>query len=57
MFFLVAALASQTPNPDPYIWMGVELILGGIFIAGILGINKLVVLLLKERGAGAAGHQ
>ena len=57
MFFLVAALASQTPNPDPYIWMGVELILGGIFIAGILGINKLVALLLKERGAGAAGHQ
>jgi hypothetical protein len=57
MFFLVSALASQAPNPDPYIQMGVELIVGGIFIAGILGINKLVALLLKERGAGPEGHQ
>ena len=57
MFFLVSALAGQAPNPDPYIWMGVELIVGGIFIAGILGINNLVALLLKEEGADPAGHQ
>jgi hypothetical protein len=57
MFFLVAALAGQAPNPNPYIWMGVELIVGGIFIAGILGINKLVAMLLKEGGADPAGHQ
>jgi hypothetical protein len=56
MFFLIAALAGQAPNPNPYIWMGVELIVGGIFIAGILGINKLVALLLMEEGAGPAGH-
>jgi hypothetical protein len=47
MFFLVAALAAKTPNPDPYTWMGVELVVGGIFIAGILGINKVVAAILK----------
>jgi hypothetical protein len=57
MFFLVAALALQTPNPNPYIWMGVEFIVGGIFIVGILGINKLTDLLLKDVGASPAGHQ
>lgn len=57
MFFLVAALAGQAPDPNPYIWMGVELVVGGIFIAGILGINKLVALLLKEEGTGPAGHE
>jgi hypothetical protein len=57
MFFLVAALAGQTPNPNPYIWMGVELIVGGIFIAGILGINKLVAMVLKDGGADTSDHQ
>jgi hypothetical protein len=57
MFFLVSALAGQAPNPDPYVWMEVELIVGGIFIAGILGINNLVAFLLKEGEADPAGHQ
>jgi hypothetical protein len=57
MFFLVAALAAHTPNPNPYVWMGVELVVGGIFIAGILGIAKLVALILKEGGAVPAGHE
>jgi hypothetical protein len=57
MFFLVAALAGHAPNPDPYLWIGVELIVGGIFIAGILGINRLVALLLKEGEKGPAGKQ
>jgi hypothetical protein len=56
MFFLIASLAGKAPNPNPYIWIGVELIVGGIFIAGILGINRLVVLLLKEGEADPARH-
>lgn len=51
MFFLVAALAEKAPNPDPYKWMGVEFIVGGIFIAGIVGINRVVDALLKGREA------
>jgi len=48
MFFLVAALAKQTPNANPYIWMGVELLVGGIFILGIMGINRIVAVILKN---------
>ena len=48
MFFLVSALAMQTPNANPYVWMGVELVIGGIFILGILGINRLVATILKD---------
>lgn len=48
MFFLVAALAKQTPNANPYIWMGVELLVGCIFILGILGINRIVAAILKN---------
>jgi hypothetical protein len=48
MFFLVAALAKQTPNANPYIWMGVELLVGGIFIVGILGLNQIVAAILKK---------
>ncbi|MCX5848116.1 MAG: hypothetical protein NTW65_01515 [Deltaproteobacteria bacterium] len=48
MFFLVSAIAKQTPNANPYIWMGVELVIGGIFILGILGINRLVSAILRD---------
>ncbi len=47
MFFLVAALGGQAPQPQPYVWMGVELVAGTIFIAGIVGINKVVDAVLK----------
>ncbi len=57
MFFLVAALAAHTPDPDPYIWMGVELVVGAIFIAGILGISKVVALILQEETDAHGGHQ
>jgi hypothetical protein len=42
MFFLVAALAGKAPNPNPYVWMGVELVFGAVFIAGVLGIARIV---------------
>jgi hypothetical protein len=47
MFFLVSALAAKAQDPNPYTWMGVEFIVGGIFIAGILAINKVVTAVLK----------
>ncbi len=48
MFFLVASLALPTAKVSPYVWMGIELVVGGIFILGILGINRLVAAILKE---------
>ena len=47
MFFLVGSLAAKLPGTTPYVWMGVEFIVGGIFIVGILGINKIVEAALK----------
>jgi hypothetical protein len=48
MFFLVAALAAKEPgHAGPYVWMGIELTVGTVFIAGILGINKAVASLEK----------
>jgi hypothetical protein len=50
MFFLVAALAGGAKG-TPWTWMGVELVFGSIFIAGVLAVawatNKLL-------GAGTA---
>jgi hypothetical protein len=48
MFFLVSALAAHDHVPAPYVWMCIELIVGGIFIAGIIGINKVVEAVLKD---------
>lgn len=48
MFFLVSAIAKQMPNANPYVWMGVELVVGGVFVLGILGINRLVAALIKD---------
>ena len=46
--FWYPAIAKQLPNANPYVWMGVELVVGGIFILGILGINRLVAAIIKE---------
>lgn len=48
MFFLVSAIAIKIPKANPYIWMGVELVIGGIFILGILGINWLVNAIIRD---------
>lgn len=47
MFFLVAALALPTAKVSPFVWMGIEMVVGGIFIAGILGMNRIVAAILK----------
>jgi len=48
MFFLVAALAMPNAKVSPFVWMGVEFVVGGIFILGILGMNRLVAAILKD---------
>jgi hypothetical protein len=48
MFLLVSTLAMPATKVNPYIWMGVELVVGGIFILGILGINRIVAAILKD---------
>ncbi len=42
MFFLVGALARKASPQSPFVWMGVELVFGGIFIAGVVGITRIV---------------
>jgi len=56
MFFLVSALAARQPDPAPYVWMGVELVVGAIFIAGIEGINRIVTAVLGGEGAATGWH-
>jgi hypothetical protein len=56
MFFLVAAIASKEPGQSPYVWMAVELVVGAVFIAGILGINRVVAAVLAEGEGESAGH-
>ncbi|MFY9396859.1 MAG: hypothetical protein WAR22_00685 [Desulfomonilia bacterium] len=54
LFFLAASIASRTSNPQPFVWMGTELVVGGIFIAGVLGIGRLTAAILGEQGEVAA---
>jgi len=49
MFFLVGSLARPTANVSWYVWMGIELIVGSIFILGILGMNRLVNFIVQDR--------
>ena len=46
MFFLVSFLAAAHPNASPPVWIGVELVVGGIFIAGTIGISRLTEFIL-----------
>ena len=48
LFFLAASVALHAPNPEPYVWMGIELVAGGIFIAGVIGIDWMVAAILEE---------
>jgi hypothetical protein len=53
MYFLVAAVAYKTPDQDIFSWMGVEVIGGALFIAGILGIIKILGFLARRKAAKA----
>jgi hypothetical protein len=50
--------AAKAPLPPPaispvYIWMGVEVVVGAIFIAGILGIVKIMTAMAMKKAAAA----
>ena len=42
MSLTVTGLAMQLPQPDPYRWMAVAGVGGGLLIAGVVGIGKLM---------------
>lgn len=54
MFFLITALAARTPNFNLFVSMGVEVVLGGIFIIAILGMVKVVTMIAVRDAAKAA---
>ncbi|MGD0278216.1 MAG: hypothetical protein ABSC11_02795 [Smithella sp.] len=54
MYFLVAAVAAMAPTSNPNVvfeWMGVEIVGGGLFIAGILCIVKILGSLAAKKAA------
>ena len=53
MYFLVAAVAAKNSEPDVFVWMGIEIVGGIAFIAGILGIVKLLGALATRKAARA----
>ena len=42
MYLTVTGLAVQLPNPNPFLWMGLTAVGGGLLIAGVVGIGKLM---------------
>ena len=42
MYLTVTGLAMQLPQPNPFLWMAVAGLGGGVLIAGVLGIVKLM---------------
>lgn len=42
MFLTVTGLAMQLPQPRPFVWMAVAAVGGGLLIAGVIGIVKLM---------------
>jgi hypothetical protein len=42
MYLTVTGLAMHLPQPNPYLWMAMAGIGGGVLIAGVVGIGKLM---------------
>lgn len=45
----VPGLETKVGRPDPFLWIAVELVGGAIFIAGIIGIIKIMGLLARRK--------
>lgn len=48
MYFVVTALASRMPDPNPVLWMGCELIGGLVVVGGLLGLTKIIEAVCGE---------
>jgi hypothetical protein len=48
MYLTVSGLALQLPHASPYQWMAVAAVGGGLLIAGVLGIGRLVTAIHPE---------
>jgi len=55
MFLTVSALAVTGANPNPYLWMAIELVGGGALLLGIVAIGKLMAAITPAAGQAAAG--
>jgi hypothetical protein len=44
MFLTISGLALQTPNPNPYLWMAMAAVGGGLLIAATLAVGKFLGL-------------
>jgi hypothetical protein len=53
MFFVVCGIAGLLPNPNPFLWMAIEVVGGSVFIAGIVGIGKIMAAMAQKKAAQA----
>jgi len=52
MFLTVTGVAVQLPKPNPFLWMGIELVGGAVLVAGVIAIGKL----MAPRAAASRAH-
>ena len=53
MSLTVTGVAVQQPNPNPFLWMAMSAIGGGLLIAGVIGIGKIMVAQAGAKPAAA----
>ena len=54
MYLTVTGLAVQLPNPNPFLWMTIAGLGGGLLIAGVLGIVKLMTAMATPKSTQPA---
>jgi hypothetical protein len=54
MFFTVAGLALAAPNPDPQLWLLMEVVGGGLLIGATILVGRIMGLPSAAGAAGAA---
>lgn len=50
MFFTISGLALTAPDPNPLVWIAVQLVGGSLLIAGVVAILKLMPRIMKTPG-------